>query len=323
MGKYLVTGVAGFIAAKVAQDLLQAGHEVIGVDNLNDYYDVELKKFRIKQLTPYQNFQFHTLDIEDLKGLEVIFQKHSFDAIINLAARAGVRYSMINPKVYFTTNVEGTLNLLELARKFQVKKFLLASTSSVYAGLPTPFVETMNVSHPISPYSSSKLSAESLTYTYHYLYGIDVSVVRYFTVYGPLGRPDMSPFRFIRWIDEGVPLEIFGDGEQKRDFTFVDDIASGTILALKNVGYEIFNLGGSGTHKLNSMIQLIEDQLGKKAQKIFKNKIAADMDNTEANIEKTQRILGWHPQFNLEAGLKNTIDHYKNHLSFYKSIKLP
>ena len=246
--KYLITGAAGFIASQVCSQLLSQGDQVVGVDNMNDYYDVMLKKSRLKQLQKHpnsQNFYFEKLDIENQINLKALFKNHgSFNAVLNLAARAGVRYSMENPHVYLSTNAEGTLNLLECMRLNECHKFVLASTSSLYAGQKMPFTEDLAVNEPLSPYAASKKAGELMAYSYHKLYQMDVSVVRFFTVFGPAGRPDMSIYRFIKWIDEGVPIEMFGDGSQSRDFTYVEDIASGTIAAIRNVGYEIINLGG-------------------------------------------------------------------------------
>ena len=230
---YLVTGCAGFIANRVAQFLLDDGHHVVGIDNLNDYYDVSLKEHRLQVLQGADKFQFHQIDLEDRAAVSKIFDQHKFDAVINLAARAGVRYSMVNPTVYMTTNAMANLYLLEEMQQRGIQKYVLASTSSLYAGQEMPFVETLAVNTPISSYAASKKAAEVMAYSHHFLYGIDVSVVRYFTVYGPAGRPDMCVFRFIKWIDEGQPIELFGDGTQARDFTFVDDIARGTIAAIR------------------------------------------------------------------------------------------
>ena len=229
----LLTGAAGFIGWETAKRLLSGGKRVLGVDNLNDYYDVGLKEYRLEDLKGREKFSFYRADIEDLQALEDIFRGNRIDAVVNLAARAGVRYSIENPFVYMTTNAYGTLNLLELMRKYGVKKIVLASTSSLYAGQKMPFSEELPVNTPISPYAASKKAAEVMAYSYHYLFGIDVSVLRYFTVYGPAGRPDMSLFRFIKWIDVGDELVLYGDGSQSRDFTFVSDIAEGTIRALK------------------------------------------------------------------------------------------
>ncbi|MFN3264366.1 MAG: SDR family NAD(P)-dependent oxidoreductase, partial [Aquificaceae bacterium] len=308
MESFLVTGCAGFIGWKVSEKLLQKGFKVVGVDNMNDYYDTRLKEYRLGLLKEYENFTFYHMDIEDRHSLEEAFKRHSFDCVINEAARAGVRYSIENPQVYFTTNVLGTLNLLELCRERGIKKFVLASTSSLYAGQPMPFREDLPVNTPISPYAASKKSAEVLCYTYHYLYGIDVSVVRYFTVYGPAGRPDMSIFRFIKWVLEGKTLEVFGDGSQSRDFTYIDDIAEGTILATKPLGYEIINLGNNNPHTLLEVIGLIEKYTGKKAQLELKDFHKADMKATWADIQKAESLLGWKPQVSLEEGIKRTVE---------------
>lgn len=312
MKKVLVTGVAGFIASKTAELLLKEGVEVVGIDNMNDYYDVRLKEFRLEQLKGFKNFSFVKLDIEDKNALKSLFEKNRFDVVFNLAARAGVRASMENPEVYMTTNAMGTLNLLDLMRDFKVKKIVLASTSSLYAGQKMPFSETLAVNTPISPYAASKKAAEVMVYSYHYLYGIDVSVVRYFTVYGPAGRPDMSIFRFARWIREGKPLELFGDGSQSRDFTFVEDIARGTIAASKELGYEIINLGGGQNPiSLQKIIGTLESLIGKKA--IIQNHDfhIADIKETWADISKAERLLGWKPQISIEEGLKRTVSSFE------------
>jgi UDP-glucuronate 4-epimerase len=319
MKKVLVTGVAGFIANKTAEFLLNDGVEVVGIDNMNDYYDVRLKQHRLEGLLSKPNFTFKQIDIENKKDMADLFNTHKFDAILNLAARAGVRYSMENPDVYMTTNAMGTLNILNEMKKHGIKKMVLASTSSLYAGQQMPFDESLPVNTPISPYAASKKAAEVMAYSYHFLYGMDISIVRYFTVYGPAGRPDMSVFRFVKWIDEGKPLELFGDGNQSRDFTFVDDIARGTIKALKPLGYEIINLGGGNNPiPLNTVIGMIEKMLGKKA--IIQNKEfhIADIKETWANISKAEKMLGWKPEISFEEGIKRSVDwHLANkHLNF-------
>ncbi len=319
---FLVTGCAGFIGWKVSQKLLERGYRVIGIDNLNDYYDVRVKEYRLKNLKDYEGFTFYKGDIEDRELLKEVFKKHDFDVVINEAARAGVRYSIENPHVYFTTNVLGTLNLLELCKEFGVKKFVLASTSSLYAGQPMPFKEDLPVNTPISPYASSKKSAEVLCYTYHYLYGIDVSVVRYFTVYGPAGRPDMSIFRFIKWVLEEKPLQVFGDGSQSRDFTYIDDIAEGTILATKPLGYEIINLGNSNPHSLRELIELIEKYTGKRASLELKDFHKADMKATWADISKARRLLGWEPKVSLQEGIKRTVEWFLENWGWLKEVRL-
>ncbi|NTV30090.1 MAG: SDR family NAD(P)-dependent oxidoreductase [Candidatus Omnitrophica bacterium] len=309
----LLTGAAGFIGYQTAANLLKRGEQVVGIDNLNDYYDVSLKKYRLRLLQKYPNFSFQKLDIEDLKALKALFARRQFRAVINLAARAGVRYSMENPFIYMTTNAQGTLNLLELCRAHQVKKFVLASTSSLYAGQKMPFKETLAVNTPISPYAASKKAAEAMCYSYHYLYGIDVSIVRYFTVYGPAGRPDMSIYRFIKWIDEGRPLEVFGDGSQSRDFTYVEDIAEGTVRALKNVGFEVINLGGHKPYTLAQMIALIEKYVGKPARMNKKPFHKADMKATWADISKARKLLGWAPKVSLDEGIRRTVEWWREY----------
>lgn len=303
MKKVLLTGAAGFIGAKTVEKLLERGVEVVGVDNLNNYYDPALKKYRLSQIKN-PKFTFKELDIEDKAGLQKLFQEHKFDVVFNLAARAGVRYSMENPDIYMTTNAMGSLNLLECMREHKVKKFVLASTSSLYAGQPMPFKEDLPVNTPISPYAATKKAAEAMSYTYHYLYGIDVSVVRYFTVYGPAGRPDMSPYIFADCLLKGEELPVFGDGTQSRDFTYVDDIAEGTILAAKELGFEIINLGGGNNpYSLLQMIELMEKECGKKAKLKLSSKVKADMDVTWADISKAKKLLGWEPKISFEEGI--------------------
>lgn len=311
MKKVLLTGVAGFIGARTAQFLLDQGVEVVGVDNLNDYYDPALKRERLKSLN-HPKFSFHNIDIEDKTKLQILFITHTFDVVFNLAARAGVRYSMENPGIYLSTNAQGTLNLLECMREHKTKKLVLASTSSLYAGQAMPFREDLPVNTPISPYAASKKAAEVLAYTYHHLYKIDVSVVRYFTVYGPAGRPDMSPYIFADSLLKGKELPVFGDGKQSRDFTYVDDIAQGTILAAKPLGYEIINLGGGqNPFSLLQMIQLMEKYSGKKAKLKLQEPIAADMDSTWADISKAKELLGWEPKTSFEEGIKKLVDWHK------------
>lgn len=319
MGTALVTGAAGFIANRVARDLA-AEHKVVAIDNVNDYYDVRLKEHRIEAL---DGIEFHRIDIENKATMQPLFEENQFDAVVNLAARAGMRYSMENPHVYMTTNAHGSLNLLELMREFDVKKYVLASTSSLYAGQQMPFVESLAVNTPISPYAASKKAAEVMAYSYHFLFGIDVSVVRYFTVYGPAGRPDMSIFRFIQWIDQGVPIELFGDGSQSRDFTYVDDIASGTIAALKPVGYEIINLGGGNQPiSMNTVIATLEDLLGKKAKINYRDFHKADLKSTWADISKAKNLLGWEPKISLQEGLENSVKWYVDHQPWSSSLDL-
>jgi nucleoside-diphosphate-sugar epimerase len=312
MAKYLVTGAAGFIGSRVTQMLLEAGHQVSGVDNLNDAYDVRIKQRRLEQLQKgsfSRHFSFDQFDISDYRKLEKMSQH--FDAVINLAARAGVRQSVENPWVYVDTNVTGTLNLLEFCKRRGIEKFILASTSSVYgANAPLPTPEDADSDHPLQAYAASKKGAESLCHAYHYLSGIDVTIFRYFTVYGPAGRPDMSMFRFTQWISEGLPLRLYGDGNQSRGFTYVDDIARGTILGLKRLGFQVINLGGHETVTINELIEMIEKRLGRKAniQKLPAH--PADMQANWANVEKAQRLLDWRPSVSLEQGVTNLVNWY-------------
>ncbi len=328
--RVLVTGAAGFVGWKTCELLLEAGHTVVGLDNLNEYYDIALKRWRCDELKKYPDFHFIEADIEDAAGLRQTFKSFAteggpppFDAVINLAARAGVRASIEHPEVYYTTNVLGSLRLLETMRHFGVKKYVLASTSSLYAGHPLPFAEDAPVNEPISPYAASKKAAEAMAYTWHHLYQFDITVVRYFTVYGPAGRPDMSPLRFVRWIDEGTPITLYGDGSQTRDFTYIDDIARGTIAALQPVGFEIVNLGGGNRPvSIREMIDVFAAALGKPAkidQHPFHN---ADMKDTAAVIEKAKRVLGWSPIVPPEEGFQKTVDWYRAHRDLVKKLEL-
>jgi len=322
--RYLVTGCAGFIASKVTELLLEAGHLVVGVDNVNDAYDPRLKQWRLARLQPHANFRFHRLDITDRAVLEQLFQaaadgreagdleQRPFSAVVNLAARAGVRPSVENPWVYYQANCDGTLNLLELCRRFGVRKFLLASTSSLYGEHnPVPFREDADTNRPLSPYAASKKAAETLAYTYHYLHGLDVSIPRYFTVYGPAGRPDMSIFRFVRRIAEGEPIVVFGDGSQSRDFTYVDDIARGTVAALRPLGYEVINLGGDRPTQLSAIIEQIGQLVGKEPRIERRAAHPADVPATWADIGKARELLDWAPQVSVEEGLRRSVAWYR------------
>jgi len=323
MKTVLVTGAAGFIGHVTARMLLRRGYAVIGIDNMNDYYDVRLKDYRLAELKRFEGFRFHRLDIENREDLDTIGELPSIDGVINLAARTGVRYSMVDPFVYFRTNCIGTLNLLDLAVRHSMKKFVLASTSSLYAGQPMPFSEDLPVNEPISPYAASKKGAEAIAYTYSHLYDIDVTVLRYFTVYGPAGRPDMSPFRFIKWIDEGTPIRLYGDGTQERDFTFVDDIAEGTVRAFETpTAFETINLGGSEPHTLNDVIGLMEKHLGKSSRKTMLPVHKTDMKATWADIGRARRILNWVPKVPLDEGIARTVAWHRENKAFVQSIPI-
>jgi nucleoside-diphosphate-sugar epimerase len=323
MGTYLVTGAAGFIASKVCELLLGDGHIVVGVDNLNDYYDVHLKHWRVGHLLEKRGFSSYPLDIENKGALDRMFATHPFDGVFNLAARAGVRASLKQPELYWSTNVEGERNILECQVKYGVKKHVLASSSSLYAGCAMPFTEDLPVDQPQSPYAETKKAAEVLAREYHDKHGIDVSVLRYFTVFGPAGRPDMAPFRFIKWIDEGRPITLYGDGSQARDFTYVDDIARGTVLARMPLGYEVFNLGG-GRNPLTMLqvIALIEKALGKKARIDARAANPADVEATWADIAKAGRMLGWAPAVSPEEGFRRTVEWHVANRELVRGIKV-
>ena len=327
MARYLVTGAAGFIASRVCEFLLDENHAVVGVDNINDAYDTRLKDYRLARLKARPGFVFHEIDITRFAPLRALFSKNAmggaapFNAVLNPAARAGVRQSIKNPWNYFEANVTGALNLLELCKNFGVMKFVLASTSSAYgAGTPAPFREDAPSDRPLSPYAASKKAAEALCHTYHHLFGTDVSVLRYFTVYGPAGRPDMSLFRFTQWIAEGKPVLVYGDGKQSRDFTYVDDIARGTIAAIQPLSYEIINLGSDEPVVLNDAITHIETLTEKKAHILHEESNPADVKATWANIEKAERLLGWRPRVMLAEGLAHLVKWYAANREWAKEI---
>jgi nucleoside-diphosphate-sugar epimerase len=313
MARYLVTGVAGFIGSRTAEILLEAGHQLVGVDNLNDAYDVRVKEYRLERLRGRRGFRFERLDIADRAAVEAAaFPGEDFDGVVNLAARAGVRASVENPWVYLDTNVTGALNLLEFCRSRGVPKFVLASSSSVYgAESSIPYREDQDTSRPISPYAASKKGAETLCHSFHSLHGLDVTVLRYFTAYGPAGRPDMSVFRFIQGIREGRPIHVYGDGSMSRDFTYVDDIARGTVAALEPLGYEIINLGGDHPYQVTELVRLIEERLGRSAEIEFEEAHPADVLATWADIHRAEKLLGWRPQVSLEEGLSRTVEWYE------------
>jgi UDP-glucuronate 4-epimerase len=322
MSRYLVTGAAGFIAGQVCNLLLQDGHSVVGLDNLNDAYDVRLKDWRLARLMPRENFHFERMDIADRAAVEMVFANHGpFDGVINLAARAGVRASVENPWVFVDTNLTGTLNLLESCKVHGVNKLVLASTSSAYGeNAPQPTPETADSSMPLQPYAASKKAAEVMCHAYHYLNGIDISVVRYFTVYGPAGRPDMVMFRFVQWIREGRPVHLNGDGNQSRGFTYIDDIARGTIAALRPLGYEIINLGGHEPITINAMLARLEELLSCKANIIRQPAHKADMLSNLADVSKARRLLDWAPQVDLNEGMRRLVDWYLAEREWAKDI---
>lgn len=327
VSRYLVTGCAGFIGSNVCRQLLSAGHEVFGVDNLNPAYDPRLKHWRLEQLRAQPGFQFATCDISARGAVKAAMDafgvSRPLDAVLNLAARAGVRASVEDPWTYYEANVVGTINMLELCRAWGVPKFVVASSSSVYGdSTAVPYREDQPVNRPISPYAASKEATETISYTYHHLHGIDVSALRYFTVYGPAGRPDMSVFRFVRAIAEGTPLTLYGDGTQQRDFTYVDDIARGTIAALAPVGYEVFNLGSDQPHSVQAMLELLSQLVGKTPIVERQLAHAADVPQTWADISKAKRLLGWAPQVSFEEGLAACVAWYRAEQEFASKLDL-
>ena len=322
MAGYVVTGAAGFIGSQVALALLNQGHTVLGVDNLSHAYDVRMKQHRLEALTSQESFKLLQADIAEKTTIDQLFaQNLNPDAVINLAAIAGVRASTTDPWSYLNTNSLGTLNMLEYARHQKVPKFILASTSSLYGedGTP-PHNELAPTDHPLAPYAASKKGAEAFAYSYHHLYKIDISVLRYFTVYGPAGRPDMSMFRFCQWISEGRPVTITGDGSQSRGFTYVDDIASGTLLALKKVGYEVFNLGGHEVISINDLVSMLEEMIGKPALRQYVPAHPADVYSNVADVSKARQMLGWQPQIGLEEGVRRLVDWYQSNRPWAKDI---
>jgi UDP-glucuronate 4-epimerase len=312
MSTYLVSGAAGFIGARVTELLLRENHNVYGIDNLDNYYDPLLKQRRLDNLHLYPTFRFLKGNIQDPFCLRTLCEDATgFDAAIHLAARAGVRPSVADPVAYVETNVLGTLNVLQLCREYKIHKLVIASSSSVYGSHnPMPYSEDADTSRPLSPYAATKKATEELCFTYHHLYKLDISALRFFTVYGPAGRPDMSMFRFVRGIVEGTSLTLFGDGTQLRDFSFVDDIARGTISALKLVGFRAFNLGANHPVQLNTVIETIERLTKRRAVIDRKPADPTDVPATWANVSRANTELGWQPQASLEDGICQTVQWY-------------
>lgn len=312
MTRLLITGAAGFIGSKVAELALADGHEVVAVDNLNDAYDVRLKHWRLARLERRPGFEFHRADITDRDVTESLIAGRSpFDAVVHLAARAGVRPSVTDPWAYFDVNSTGTLNVLEACRRYEVPKFVLSSTSSLYGRHNSlPYDEDADTNRPLSPYAASKKAAEATAYAYHHLHGLDVTVLRYFTVYGPAGRPDMSLFRFVQWVAEDRPVVIMGDGRQSRDFTYIDDIARGTLAALRPLGFEVINLGSDRPVVLLDVLFHIEDLLGKRARIVHRPMHPADVPATWASIGRAKGLLDWKPATEWQDGVAALVSWY-------------
>ncbi len=312
--KALVTGGAGFVGSHLIEVLLAEGHEIVCVDNMNDYYDVALKEARFARFR--DKVTFYKIDIADMQALETVFQKHQFDAVAHLAAQAGVRYSLEQPLVYVDSNVRGTVCVFECARKYSVKNIVMASSSSVYGsvGGGEAFSENASVERPISVYAATKRATELLAYTYHHLYGLNITSLRFFTAYGPYGRPDMALFKFVSNILGGKPIDVYGDGTQERDFTYVSDIVQGFVLALKKpLGYSILNLGAGNPVSLNSFISVIEDVLGKKAVRNTLPAQPGDVPRTSADITKAAQELGYLPHVSLKEGIEKFVQWYKEY----------
>lgn len=313
--KILITGGAGFIGSHTAKALIEKGNRVVVIDNFNNYYDPKIKEARISQLLSGLEFELYRADICDEKKMDDIIKKEKPDQICHLAAQAGVRYSLENPYAYINANITGTVVLLELAKKYQVKDFIFASSSSVYGGnTKLPFSEDDRVDTPISIYAATKKADELIAYTYHHLYGINCTGLRFFTVYGPYGRPDMALFKFTKQILAGDEIEVYNFGKMKRDFTYIDDIVSGVVKALeKSYPYEIINLGNSKMVQLNYFISCIENDLGKTAKKKLMPMQAGDVPETNADITKAGKLLGFKPKTPINQGIKEFISWYKNY----------
>lgn len=329
MNRVLITGSAGFIGFHLSQKLLKSGYKVIGIDNINDYYDINLKLDRLKQLENNSNFKFIKVDISDLNSLESLFSEESFNYIIHLAAQAGVRYSLINPHVYITSNINGFINLLECANKFDKKKIIYASSSSVYGlNSKVPFSEMDRVDSPISLYAATKKSNELIAHTYSNLYGISLIGLRFFTVYGPWGRPDMAYFSFTKSILDEKPIKVFNNGNLERDFTYFSDIVNGIESLLKtplevifpeskDVKHTVFNIGNNKPEKLMNFISILEHLLNKKAKIEFLPMQKGDVLQTYADISKLNKLTGFSPEIQLEEGLKYFIEWYSSYYHKY------
>jgi UDP-glucuronate 4-epimerase len=331
--RILVTGAAGFIGFHLSKRLLEAGHQVIGLDNLNDYYDVGLKESRLQILKALNGFSFQKIDLKDKPGIDLLFAKSKFDYVVNLAAQAGVRYSITNPYVYIESNVTGFLNVLEACRNNPVKHLIYASSSSVYgANKKMPFSAHDNVDHPLALYAASKKSNELMAHAYSNLYAIPTTGLRFFTVYGPYGRPDMALFIFAKAILEGKPIDVFNYGKMKRDFTYVDDIVEGIVRLIPNppkgnaqwsglapdpassfAPYKIYNIGNNNPVELLRYIEVLEDKIGKKAIKNLLPLQEGDVPETFANVDDLMNDVGFKPSTPIETGIGNFVDWYKTY----------
>jgi UDP-glucuronate 4-epimerase len=312
--KILITGGAGFIGSNLAKKLIDRGDKVVMIDNFNDYYEVQLKKDRIKKYLKGYDFKLYKGDIRDLKLLDKIFKTEKLDKVMHLAAMAGVRSSLEDPLLYEDVNVRGTLNLLEMARKYKIKNFVYASSSSVYGtNSKVPFSETDSVDTPVSPYAATKKATELLAHVYSHIYGLKTTGLRYFTVYGPWGRPDMGVFKFIANIIQGKTIEVFNHGKMRRNFTYIDDIVSGTIAVIDaNLPCDVMNIGGDRDEALMDYIETVEKFAGKKAKKKMMPMQPGDVVSTVADIRKLKK-LGWKPTTRIESGVKSFVEWYREY----------
>ncbi len=315
MKTYLVTGAAGFIGFHVAQALLERGERVVGFDEMNEYYDLKLKKDRVARLFTRDNFTFYEEDLADAEAVEGVFADHKIDIIANLAAQAGVRYSLIDPHAYVRSNLKGFMNLLEAARRHPVENFVYASSSSVYGKTSrSPFKESQRVDAPVSLYAATKRAGELMAHSYHHIFKIPLTGLRLFTVYGPWGRPDMALFIFTKAIMEGSPIKVFNHGKMRRDFTYIDDIVAGILASLANpFEYEIFNLGNSTTVPLMDFIATLEEYLGVDAEKEFLPLQPGDVVETAADITKAREMLGFDPKIDIKEGIKRFVEWYREY----------
>ncbi len=332
----LVTGAAGFIGYHVARRLLERGEAVLGLDNLNDYYDVRLKQARLAQLKPFKKFQFQKLDLVNRKGTAALFARRKFRRVVHLAAQAGVRYSLVNPHAYTDGNVTGFLNVLEGCRRAKVEHLVYASSSSVYGGnTRMPFSVHDNVDHPVSLYAATKKANELMAHTYAHLYGIPCTGLRFFTVYGPWGRPDMALFLFTKAILSGKPIDVYNHGRMQRDFTYIDDIVEGVVRALdrpaapdpawsgetpnsatSSAPYRLYNIGNHQPVELLRFIEILEKALGKTAKRNFLPMQAGDVPATYADVQDLSNDVGFKPDTPLEEGIQHFVEWYR---SFYKA----
>jgi UDP-glucuronate 4-epimerase len=324
--KILVTGAAGFIGYHLAQRLLSQGQQVYGIDNLNDYYDVNLKKARLEQLQPHSEFTFQELDLSDRVDISQLFQNHKFDRVVHLAAQAGVRYSLQNPHAYADSNLMGFLNILEGCRHSKIEHLVFASSSSVYgANTKVPFAVSDNVDHPISLYAATKKANELMAHSYSHLYNLPLTGLRFFTVYGPWGRPDMAYFKFVKAIAENKPIDVYNFGKMQRDFTYIDDVVEGVVRVMEkppqgnsqnstsSAPYKIYNIGNNSPVELLTFIEVIEKAMGKTAVKNLLPMQPGDVPSTYADVDDLMQDVGFKPATSIEEGIHHFVEWYKDY----------